>query len=138
MPLCSQWVLLPYRIAGGIDSKGDGVEVREQVTGDVEVNEAREREGGEGEQACVRQSQHLQPLRVVEELLEVCTDGVVREIECEEGAETHEDVIRENGQSVMCEGEAEELESRGEHGRVKVLDVVVGEVQVTQGLGHLS
>ena len=74
------------------------------------------------------QSEHLQPLGVVEQLFEVSPDRVVGEIQGEKGAEAHEDVVREDGEPVVGQGEAQQLEGGGEHGRVKVLDVIMGEV----------
>ena len=73
----------------------------------------------------------------MEQLLEVGGDGVEGEVEGEQGAEAHEDVVREDGQSVVRQGQAEQLEGAREHGGVEVLDVVVGEVEVAQGLRHL-
>ena len=70
------------------------------------------------------ESQILQTLGVVEQLLEVGPDGVVGQVEGQEGAEAHEDVVREDGESVVGEGEGDELEGVGEHGGVQVLDLV--------------
>ena len=83
------------------------------------------------------QSELLQTLCVVEQLLEVCSDGIVAQVQREQGAEAHERVVGEDGQPVVGQGEAEELEGAGEHGGVEVLDVVVRQVQVTQGVRHL-
>ena len=95
-------------------------------------------EGGQAEQLGLGEPEHLKSLCVVEQLLEVGRDGVGGEVEGKEGAEAHEDVVREDRQPVVSEGEAEELEGAGEHGRVKVLDVVVGQVEVAQSLRHLG
>ena len=73
----------------------------------------------------------------MEQLLEVCSDGIVAQVQREEGGESHEGVVGEDGQPVVGQGEAEELEGAGEHGGVEVLDVVVGQVQVAQGVRHL-
>ena len=116
----------------------DGVEVPEPVAGYVEVDEPGQGEGGQGEQLGLGEPEHLEPLGVVEQLLEVGSYGVEGEVEGEEGAEAHEDVVGEDGQPVVGQGEAEELEGAGEHGGVEVLDVVVGQVEVAQGLRHLG
>ena len=80
------------------------------------------------------QSQLLQPLGVVEQLLEVCPDWVVGQVQGQEGAQTHEDVVGQDGQPVVGQGERDELESVGEHGGVEVLDLVEGEVEIPQCL----
>ena len=73
----------------------------------------------------------------MEQLLEVCSDGIVAEVQREEGAEAHEGVVGEDCQPVVGQGQRDQLETVGEHGGVQVLDLVVGEVQVPQGLGHV-
>ena len=74
----------------------------------------------------------------MEQLLEVCSDGIVAQVQREEGGEPHERVVGEDGQPVVGQGQRDQLEAVGEHGGVQVLDLVVGEVQVPQGLGHVS
>ena len=85
----------------------------------------------------VRESEIFESLSVVEQLLEVGSDWIMTQVQGQERAEAHEDVVGEDGQPVVGQGEAEELEGAGEHGGVEVLDVVVRQVQVTQGVRHL-
>ena len=97
------------------------------------------------------QPQLLQPLRVVEQLLEVSADGVVAQVEAEQRAQAHEDVVREDRQAVVRQAERHQAQAAGEHtvqystvqystvpvgehGGVKVLDLVVGEVEVAETL----
>ena len=74
----------------------------------------------------------------MKQLLEVGADRIVAEVQREEGAEAHEGVVGEDGQPVVGQGQGDQLETVGEHGGVQVLDLVVGQVQVPQGLGHVS
>ena len=60
----------------------------------------------------------LEPLGVVEQLLEVSPDGVVGQVQGQEGAQPHEDVVREDGQTVVGQRQRDELETVGEHRRV--------------------
>ena len=60
----------------------------------------------------------LEPLGVVEQLLEVGPDGVVGQVQGQEGAQPHEDVVREDGQTVVGQRQRDELETVGEHRRV--------------------
>ena len=62
-----------------------------------------QRQAGDGLERGVREAELLQPLRVVEQLLEVCPDGVVGQVQGQKGAETHEDVVRKDGQAVVGE-----------------------------------
>ena len=80
----------------------------------------------------VRESEIFQSLSVVEQLLEVGSDWIMTQVQGQERAEAHEDVVGEDGESVVGEGEGDELESVGEHGGVEVLDLIVGQVQVSQ------
>ena len=82
----------------------------------------------------MRESEVLESLSVVEEFLEVCSDGVVGEVEGEEGAQAHEDVVGEDGESVVGKRQGDELEAVGEHGGVQVLDLIVREVEIAQGV----
>ena len=66
----------------------------------------------------MREAELLEPLGVVEQLLEVCPDGVVGQVQGQEGAEAHEDVVRKDGQTIVSQGQRDELETVGEHCRV--------------------
>jgi len=46
------------------------------------------------------------------------------EVEAEEGAEAHEDVVGEDGEPVVGQRQAHQLEGGRQHRRVNVLDVV--------------
>ena len=52
----------------------------------------------------MREAELLEPLSVVEQLLEVCPDGIVGNIQGQEGAEAHEDVVRKDGQTIVSQG----------------------------------
>ena len=83
------------------------------------------------------ESEIFESLSVVEQLLEVGSDWIMTQVQGQERAEAHEDVVGEDGESVVGEGEGDELESVGEHGGVEVLDLIVGQVQVSQWLGDV-
>ena len=85
----------------------------------------------------VRESEIFQSLSVVEQLLEVGSDWIMTQVQGQERAEAHEDVVGEDGESVVGEGEGDELESVGEHGGVQVLDLVVREIEIAQGVGYI-
>ena len=70
----------------------------------------------------------------MEQLLEVGSDGIVGQVQGQEGAEAHEDVVGQDGESVVGEGERDQLECVGEHGGVQVLDLIEGQVQISHGL----
>ena len=84
------------------------------------------------------ESELLQPLGVVEQLLEVGSDGVVGQVQGHQGAEAHEDVVRQDGQSVVGQRQGDQLQCVGEHGGVQVLDLIEGEVQISHGLRDIS
>ena len=52
----------------------------------------------------MREAELLEPLGVVEQLLEVCPDGVVGQVQGQEGAQAHEDVVRKDGQTIVSQG----------------------------------
>ena len=62
------------------------------------------RQAGDGLKRGVREAELLEPLGVVEQLLEVCPDGVVGQVQGQEGAEAHEDVVRKDGQTIVSQG----------------------------------
>ena len=66
----------------------------------------------------MRESELLEPLGVVEQLLEVGPDGVVGQVQGQERAQPHEDVVREDGQTIVGQRQRDELETVGEHRRV--------------------
>ena len=61
------------------------------------------------------QPQLLQALRVVEQLLEVSADGVVAQVEAEQRAQAHEDIVREDRQAVVGEAQRHQAQAAGEH-----------------------
>jgi hypothetical protein len=79
---------------------GEVWQIAQSVPADVKPSEMREEERGKVVDLDRREAQVLQPLYVVEELLEVCPDGVAREIKGHQAAEADEDVVGENGQPV--------------------------------------
>lgn len=97
-----------------------------------------QRQAGDGLKRGVGEAELLQSLGVVEQLLEVCPDGVVGQVQGQQGAQAHEDVVREDGQAVVGERQRDELETVREHRRVQMLDLIVGEVEVAQRLGHVG
>ena len=97
-----------------------------------------QRQAGDGLKRGVGEAELLQSLGVVEQLLEVCPDGVVGKVQGQEGAQAHEDVVREDGQAVVGERQRDKLETVREHRRVQMLDLIVGEIEVAQRLGHVG
>ena len=63
-----------------------------------------QRQAGDGLKRGVGEAELLQSLGVVEQLLEVCPDGVVGQVQGQEGAEAHEDVVRKDGQTIVSQG----------------------------------
>ena len=59
----------------------------------------------------MRQPQLLESLGVVEQLLEISSDRIMAQIQCQQGAHAHEDVVREDGESVVGQGEGDELQT---------------------------
>ena len=74
----------------------------------------------------------------MEQLLEVSSDGVVGEVQGQQRAQAHEDVVRQDGQSVVGQGQGDQLQCVGEHRGVKVLDLIEGEIQISHGLRDIS
>ncbi len=68
---------------------------------------------------------------------EVHPERVGREVEGSKSADSDEDVVRQNGEPVVREGERDEVRHVGEHRRVQVLDGVARQVQVSKVCRHL-
>ena len=72
-------------------------------------------------------------LNVVKELLKVGPEVISGEVKNHEAAKADENVVWQDGEAVVLQGKAEEVRRVGEHGRVNVLDFVVGQVEAADG-----
>ena len=74
----------------------------------------------------------LEPLGEVEEFLEVGPNGIVGQVQPEQGAEAHEHIVGQDGEAVVGQRQGHEAQRGRQHGGVNVLDMVAGQVEVAQ------
>ena len=118
--------------------EGAEVQVHQHVVAQVEAEQPGQGQTGDRLERSVGQPEVRQSLGVVEQLLEIGSDRIVGQIQGQQGAEAHEDVVRQDGESVMGEGQGDQLQCVGEHRGVQVLDLVEREVEISHGLGDIS
>ena len=73
------------------------------------------------------------PLDIVKEFLKIGSQIIPREVKNCEAAESNKDVVWEDCEAVVFQGQGKQVRRVGEHGRVDVFYFVVGEVEAADG-----
>ena len=107
-------------------------DVRQPVVADVQSDEVRQLQRRKNVELDAGKFERVQAPDVVAQRLEVDPQRVGREVKGSKPAHADEDVVRQDGEAVVGEGEGQKVRHVGEHGGVEMLDGVARQVQVPE------